>query len=496
MPLFRRLRLWLCVLAALLLLCAFHTIAFAARPEDEPEKGSEASASTRMDGSLSTAPSSYDPVPVDVETVMIGLRYGEDALYDVYFSNPTGQGFLLGSIDESRVFRQTAAVSSSELYIHSEHKWHLLFDGSFDSLEDAKTFAGHYWNMAVPIELDGEIRVIYGSFDYYEEIQYLIRRYGFQGSAWQDHKLGVYDGWGRLCYLAEGDEELAVKAVSDGKPLTDFDGERYYGAFLLRRDESYRLSVVNVVGLEDYVKGVIPYEMSPSWPMEALKAQAVCARTYAAYNLNAYDEFGFDLTNDTESQVYRGVFGADEITDAAVEATAGLFVRYRGELCEIYYFASDGGATEDGAHVFDADRPYLAGKNDPFEQAVDFAVMRWDRWRYGDDVGWQLREKGYEIGTVVQIVPTYSELGNVIAMRYLDADGRSVELEGRKSYSFLGLSSARFTVEAIEDGFQFTGIGWGHNCGMSQWGAHAMAAIYGYSADEIVRFYFTGAYIG
>ena len=91
--------------------------------------------------------------------------------------------------------------------------------------------------------------------------------------------------------------------------------------------------------------------------MEALKAQAVCARTYAVYNQNAYEAYCFDLTDNTESQVYRGTTWATERTDAAVDATRGELVRYEGEVCEIYYFAADGGATEDGRYVFDTDRP-------------------------------------------------------------------------------------------------------------------------------------------
>ena len=265
----------------------------------------------------------------------------------------------------------------------------------------------------------------------------------------------------------------------------------------MRRWGDDRLTVINAVGLEDYVKGVIPYEMSPAWPMEALKAQAVCARTYAAYNLGAFaEEYGFDLTNDTESQVYRGINGADAVTDAAVEATSGQFVRYEGQLCEVYYFSSDGGATEDGAKVFGSDQPYLAGKTDPFESALDFAVKQWERWHSGDDIARWLRQKGYEIDTVVKLEPVYTELGNVIGMKYYDRSAHCVSLENRESYSFLFLDNCRFQVIQDDFGFTFRGRGWGHNCGMSQWGAHAMASVYGCSADEIIRFYFTGAYIG
>ena len=81
-------------------------------------------------------------------------------------------------------------------------------------------------------------------------------------------------------------------------------------------------------------------------------------------------------------------------------------------------------------------------------------------------------------------------------MSYYDQSGAAAELQYRDSYSFLALDSARFTVKNEGGLFVFTGVGWGHNCGMSQWGAYAMAASYGKTAEEIIEFYFTGAAVG
>jgi len=234
--------------------------------------------------------------------------------------------------------------------------------------------------------------------------------------------------------------------------------------------------------------------MSSDWPYEALRAQAVCARTYVAYNQNAYPEYGFDLTDDTECQVYRGLTLANETTDQAVDSTAGEYVRYRGKLCEIYYFASDGGATEDGAHVFQSDRPYLLGKVDPFERAVDFSFNSWEEWRSGENLSWLLARKGYEMDYISRVQPEYSSLGNVIAVNFYDITGRHVRITGRDGYTFILLNNCRYTVQRAGEYYWFQGSGWGHNCGMSQWGARAMASVYGYDYQDIIRFYFTGAY--
>lgn len=111
-----------------------------------------------------------------------------------------------------------------------------------------------------------------------------------------------------------------------------------------------KLTVINIVDIEDYVKGVIPYEMSGSWPIEALKAQALCARTYAASHFNANSYYGFDVTNDTYSQVYRGLTGATSTSDAAVEQTAMIYILYAGEPISAMYCSlqrrRDGGQRE------------------------------------------------------------------------------------------------------------------------------------------------------
>ena len=108
----------------------------------------------------------------------------------------------------------------------------------------------------------------------------------------------------------------------------------------------------------------------------------------------------------------------------------------------------------------------------------------------------QLNAEGYTIGPVRELVPEYSANGNVIAMTYIDDEENSLRLEGRESYSLIRLNNCRFTVESDGYSFVFRGDGWGHNCGMSQWGANAMASVYGYDCEDIIRFYFTGAYIG
>lgn len=301
--------------------------------------------------------------------------------------------------------------------------------------------------------------------------------------------LDTYSG-ALVCTVRGG--SIALLPTDDG--LVEYGGKQYHGGFVCLMEEK-GLSVINYVGLEDYVKGVVPYEMSAGWGIEALKAQAVCARTYAVYNQNEYEGFGFDIRDDTYSQVYNGVLDAGEDTDRAVDETAGQLIRYNGEICEIYYSAADGGATEDGVNVFDTDRPYLRGKYDHYERAVDYPMKNWTAHRSGAEIGEALRDKGYDVGDIVRIERTRSKTGNNVALSFYDAENNMAFVAGRSCYNLMRLNSCRFSIVPAGDGFDLLGHGWGHSCGMSQWGAKAMAEVYGFNYEQIISFYFTGVYI-
>lgn len=469
---------------------------YADRPDDVKEKGTVLAGTTELDRDSYVDPNAYEMEPIEIPLLLIGLDYGEGAVYDAAFINAMSQGFLLCSYNEARELKPYAQTDANELHVCRLWRWHALLEQRFDTMELARNAAQETEGLA--FLLDGEARVLVGSFETADEAERIIADRGLKAKVWQDRASGVFDGDWRLVDLVQEPGTVALRCVGEDETLCYHGGEVYRGGFLLRPTGDGRFTVINTVSLEDYVKGVIPYEMNSLWPFEALRAQAVCARSYAAGHLNEYaDDYGFDLTDDTESQVYRGLAEADTMTDAAVDSTAGLFVRYEGRLCEVYYFASDGGATEDGFRIFGVDQPYLAGKLDPFEQAVDEQILHWQRWRSGEDIARMLARMGYETAEIVGVEPEYSELGNVVAMRYTDAEGKTLYLETRDSYKYLSLNSARFHVERDEDGdFVFSGVGFGHNCGMSQWGAYAMAKCYGYDCEDIIRFYFTGAYVG
>jgi stage II sporulation protein D len=171
-------------------------------------------------------------------------------------------------------------------------------------------------------------------------------------------------GSGRLRLLETGDElELAVVSPAVPAQLLQADATTYRGLLEVRPAEATTLTVVNVVYLEDYLRGVIPNELSPqAFPqIEALKAQAVAARTYALSHLGDYSSKGYDVCATPACQVYRGQASEHPLTDRAVEETKGIVATWRGRAIHAFYTSTCGGHTEGGDVIFDDDAPYLRG---------------------------------------------------------------------------------------------------------------------------------------
>jgi len=203
-----------------------------------------------------------------------------------------------------------------------------------------------------------------GEFPSREEAQRLatrLHREGFPGSfVVQD---GPSSARGRM-RLVETGEELAAAAVlpvSESDRLTA-DASSYRGSLEVRASEG-GLTVVNVVGLEDYLKGVVPNELSPQgFPqLEALKAQAVAARTYALRNRGQFVAKGYDLCATPTCQVYRGLSSEHPLSNQAVDETRGRVATYGGQMINALYTSTCGGHTEDGGNIFDEGAPYLKG---------------------------------------------------------------------------------------------------------------------------------------
>ena len=518
------------------------------------------------------------------DTLRVGLNYGGSALYSANLQNFQGSGYYLGWFDESTGdFVQagyleeekismtadgTIYISGGSYYASRPGRvdataggYHFQLDEFFPTFEEARQTAERIGD-AFPALINNQYRVRAGSFPSREEAEAAAATYatyGYTGAVSSPSATAVtvtVTTTSTILFQFDCSGAKSLGVVPDGgggKALTWFRGYKWYGGFEYRRSTGGNLNVINVVDVDDYVKGVLPYEMSPAWPLEALKAQAVCARTYALLQTKHRDSYRFDVCTTTDCQVYQGANQASALTDRAVEETAGLAAMYGGKYAETYYYASNGGASESSENVWSMPLPYLVGKEDPYEGTISIPDYVYTMTYSYSQLSALLKSKGYSIGTVSSAyVSRTTPTGNVAEITFRDTAGKTVVITKEACRSVLETKSMRFTisgggsggswqvnpsggalsslsgaytvtasgVSAYEggdayvitasgvsrlqkppavsgsgSGITISGTGWGHGVGMSQYGAKAMAEL-GRTYEEILHFYFTGITIG
>ena len=525
------------------------------------------------------------------DIIKAGLYYGSGALYSANLQNEQGSGYFLGWFDENtRAFTELgylteekiSMTADSTIYIHDgaysgarpaavdavAGGYHVQLDETFADFDEAAAAAAQFPE-GFPAFINNQYRVRLGSFTLREDAQTAAAAYATQ--VWRDSRGGEHRAAGSVvspsatgvvvtvtgtdtvlfAFDCSGAKSLGILPDGGGeKARTWFKGYRWYGGFEYRRTTGGNINVINVVNIDDYVKGVLPYEMSPKWPLEALKAQAVCARTYALLQTKHYDSYRFDVCNTTDCQVYQGTNQASELSNRAVEETAGIVAMYGGKYAETYYYASNGGASESSENVWNYPLPYLVGKEDPYEASTTIPDYAYTIHYTNSQLTSLLNSKGYKIGTVSgAYVSKTTPTGNVAEVTFRDTAGKTVVLTKEACRWTLETKSMRFTisgggspgswyvngggagvsslsglsavfgkgtvgtlagedvyvvtssgtaklqkpaaVSGSGDGITITGTGWGHGVGMSQYGAKAMAEL-GYTYEDILHFYYTG----
>ncbi|MGH7290411.1 MAG: SpoIID/LytB domain-containing protein [Myxococcota bacterium] len=264
------------------------------------------------------------------------------------------------------------------------------------------------------------------------------------------------------------------------------DGRALPGTLRLVPREGGRLDAVNVVPLEAYVASTVASETPKEWPLEALKAQAVVARSYALHQRARRGVEVFDVEADVISQRY-AVGAVPEGARNAARATAGQVLIFAGEPILAAFHASSGGATASAAEVWGEAVPYLRSVSSPDDAAPDYF------WSYeipSLDLAAALREAGYQPGRVDDVrVLERSDSGRAVSLHV-----GAAELSGRSLREVLGgraLRSAMFDARLDGETVRFLGSGSGHGVGLCQWGASELARR-GQGYREILSHYYPG----
>ena len=551
------------------------------------------------------------------EMVRVGLAYGSGALVNANLENNTGygSGYRMGYFDDDLDFVELAWTDEDETQItmvKTQNTWvngtsysnsdnggdvigcyHVLVESGYRSYEQAAADAQEYRDGFVAW-IDGDYQVRAGSYTSRQEAEDAAQSLGGTVAGTSSYAVNVTrTGTSEILFQFDGGDDLALGVMPDvtgaDAVRTWFKGYRYYGGFRYERIGGGDLTVVNIVDLETYIKGVVPYEMSSSWPLEALKVQAVCARSYAYINIHSgkHTSYHFDVCNTTDCQAYYGAgtnsssYQATERTDQAVDETAGEYAWYDGQVIEAFYSSSHGGASESVYNVWGTSLeryPYLCGVEDPYEadMASKNSYSSWTVSYTSSELVQRLENYGYDASSGIEsLTLTYSDLGNVIQVRVNYRGGGSDTIRPSSMRSVFGISSIRFTVngqaassgsgttsssgggltangstsldsqgtytvisgsgslsqagldglyaisgsgsinpaeDTVSSGgsgtdtptgtqvtvsgssYTFQGSGNGHQLGLSQYGAWAMAER-GFTYEEIIEFYYPGTYV-
>ncbi|MFC3886511.1 SpoIID/LytB domain-containing protein [Bacillus songklensis] len=323
----------------------------------------------------------------------------------------------------------------------------------------------------------------------------------------------------------------------------------FRGSFTVKPDKDRPL-VLNVLDMENYLKGVVPSEMPALWHAEAVKAQAVVARGYAYTDVERSDFLEMTIA----SQVYKGKTDEHPNSTKAVLDTAGIYVTYGGKPVKTYFYSSSGGKTENAEDVWGNPAPYIRSVEDGFDRYQGNTHYGWEKVVPTSTIAQKLSLPSTQMllslevacrtegGNAKQVIATiYDKTSNTLSTKQIF--GTSVKYPDAYRGFFGGLKSSKFSVSAdasssvmngsgtiektnylvgykiqkadgttehIEDlnikvrtkdgsslvstyptNFTFKGDGYGHGAGLSQWGARGMAEA-GYKYDAILKHYYTG----
>ena len=270
----------------------------------------------------------------------------------------------------------------------------------------------------------------------------------------------------------------------------------HYATYKVIRVKDASTNTISEVPFEEYIKGVLAGEMPVSFDLEALKAQAVAARSYALVQANKNKDADYDVVNTVDNQVYltdddlKEKWKDDYVSKVnkikkAVQETKGEYLTYNGEVVEALFFSTSTGKTENSEEVFSSAVPYLRSVSSTWDEASPV---------YEDTSSFELSDFYEKLGLEYNDIITYEVLETTSTGRVKTIKINGVTFNGRDVASKLSLRSNYFSISQDGTKVTITTKGFGHGVGMSQYGALGMAKE-GYTYDEILKHYYQGTEI-
>ena len=247
--------------------------------------------------------------------------------------------------------------------------------------------------------------------------------------------------------VTAGSTNLKLPVLIKSNGLVLWNNRPYRGYFRLIAEGGRSFNVVNLVGVEDYLKGVLKMEVNPAWPIEALKAQAIIARTYAFRSRNKHGSSGFDLCPTDHCQVYRGVNAEDAALSRAVDSTRGMVLKYQGVFAATFYHSDSGGHTADVASVWGSSIPYLKGKPEPLQYESPYSS--WQVTLSLSEIQRILSSKGINVGNLTSLQVGSTDRAGRAETIILKGTAGLTTIKSSQFRTFMGSNRIRSTFFTI-----------------------------------------------
>ena len=305
--------------------------------------------------------------------------------------------------------------------------------------------------------------------------------------------------WARIDGISINGTNYQVKRITleanDPEAIV-INERKFRGNMQFIRKDNGKIMVINLIELEDYIKGILYHEVSHYWPDDALKAQAIVCRTYALYQVNMSLDKDFDLSNDVYSQVYGGLTSERFRTSKAVDDSKGEVLVYKKNIFPTYFHATCSGHTEDAKLLWGIDIPPLKGvacsycKESPhYSWAVKIPLKKLREAL--------LKSVKKDCANITGIAILGKDPSDRITDLKIITDKDSFVIPAKDFRMIVGpnqIMSTNFTLEIKNDKVIFNGLGWGHGVGLCQWGAYFMAK-QGKNYKQILKYYYPGSEI-
>lgn len=502
------------------------------------------------------------------DTLRVGIYYGSGAVTALSFE--TGDGFCIGVTDQREFVpvvsaNETSVTAEPDLTngapsYHVSYSAHKTQQEALSAVSELKKsgidcFAGY---------INSTFKVLNGPYKNQNDALWAAENLAAKGTPISSSAKAV-----RLVDAATKKTLFLVDDSSKGlgiynsnykniDSLIKISGSAkgtYRGGFECRILSDAKMTVVNIVPVEAYLYSVVCREMSPSWNIEALKAQAVCARNFSLSRINYHSKYGFDVCRTVCCQAYSTEADQSSSVHTAVDETRGQLLFYNDTLVQAVYSSSMGAYTEDVKNVWGSNIPYLVSVKNPYEDTENIYNGKWTKTLTAARATEIMKNAGYEVGEVTDIrILETTPAGGVLKLLVQGTNGsKTFERESCRSIFSEATYSQRYTVAkggqttnptvyivnssgssakeantvsvlsgsksvtAVSGGFTvydgktkktyqpthaggspdtytFSGEGWGHGVGMSQYGAKGMAEA-GFDYKEILTHYYTGTHL-